>query len=390
MVFFLIELAMRFIHTSDWHLGRIFHGTYLTGDQSYILADLISAIKEYKPDALIVAGDIYDRSVPPPEAVALLDDTLSQILIETKTPIIMIAGNHDSPERINFGSKILSKQGLHIVGNFISKTSEFRLKDSHDEVIFYAVPFAEPTLIKEKTGHGEINSFHAAMKVVTDEIRSKHPQDKRSVLISHAFVSGGEESESERPLTVGGTGSIDPSIFSGFNYVALGHLHRPQQAGAKHIQYSGSLLKYSFSEANHKKCINLIELDEKGDITIEAIHLRFKKDLRCLSGYLDELLQRPIMEAKDDYIMVTLLDKTPVLDAIGKLRQIYPNVMQIERKSLFEPSTINAQRIDHQRSDSKELFQSFFKEVTANLLDKQEELAYEMVVNDMLKAEREA
>ncbi|QEK11429.1 exonuclease SbcCD subunit D [Crassaminicella thermophila] len=356
---------MRILHTSDWHLGRIFHGVHLTNDQAYLLDKFIELVKDIKPDVILVSGDIFDRSVPPTEAINLLDDVVSKILIDYCVPIIMIAGNHDSPDRLGFGSRILKGRGLNISGKLITDIKPVVIYDDYGPVNFYTIPYVEVATVRETFDDKGINVHDEAMFKVINHIRGSMNTDSRNVLIAHAFVAGGEESESERPLSVGGSSVVNASYFKSFDYVALGHLHRAQRVGAENIRYSGSLMKYSFSEVNHKKGICFIEMDEKGNVLIENIELKPKKDLRCIEGYLDEILKGPKNgENKDDYICVTLKDEGAILDAMGKLRKVYPNVVHIERPQFTINNDCVGADKDFKKMSEIDLFASFYKQVT--------------------------
>ena len=356
---------MRILHTSDWHLGRIFHGLHLTHDQAHILEQFVDLIKEVKPHMILVAGDIFDRSVPPTEAVNLLDDVLSKILMDHRIPIIIIAGNHDSPDRLGFGYRLLQDRGLIIAGKLAMDTKPFIVEDQHGEVAFHRIPYVEPAVIREKLEDAQIHSHDEAMYKLIQHVSKGIDKNKRHVLIAHAFVAGGNESESERPLSVGGTGIVDPSYFKDFDYVALGHLHKPQTMGDGRIHYSGSLMKYSFSEANHQKQVTLIELGQKGELRLEGIALKPKKDLRCIQGYLRDLLKGPLNgESKDDYLMVSLNDEGAILDAMGKLRKVYPNILHIERPQITPQGNLVRAHGDFKKMNELDLFSSFISQVT--------------------------
>lgn len=381
---------MRLIHTADWHLGRIFHGVHLTEDQAHVLEQLIDLVRESKVDVVLVSGDIYDRAVPPPEAVALLDDVLSRLILDCKVSVVIIAGNHDSPDRLGFASRLLAGQGLHVVGSLPSKPVSIAFRDQHGPVSVYALPYAEPPVVREQLGIDDIRDHDSAMRSLVDQVRNIQPDGARSILMTHAFVAGGEESESERPLTVGGAGTVNISSLQGFHYVALGHLHRPQKVGDNHIHYSGSLLKYSFSESPHTKSVNLIEMDDKGNCKIERIPLTTLRDVRCVEGYMDDILKGPEKgESKEDYLMVTLHDKGAILDAMGKLRSVYPNVLHIERTYLTTGDERRGTRTDHRKMTEEELFASFFQQVTGEELSEEEKSAFSSIVNSMRQRERE-
>jgi DNA repair protein SbcD/Mre11 len=373
---------MRILHTSDWHLGRIFHGIHLTEDQSYILDELIYLIKDSNIDAILVAGDIFDRSVPPVEAVNLLDEVMSKIVLDLKIPTIMIAGNHDSPDRIHFGSRLMGASRLSITGRYKKNISPVVISDDFGEVHFYPLPYAEPATVREQMGNEDIHTHDEAMLKVVSSIKDNMDKGKRNVLISHTFAAGGEASDSERPLSIGGSSVVDASYFKDFNYVALGHLHRPQRVGGDNVRYSGSLMKYSFSEVTQKKSIPIIDMDEKGNITVENIVLRPKRDLRCIDGYLDDILKGPRSgENREDYIMVTLKDEGALLDAMGKVRSVYPNCLHIERPQLTLSSNLCGADSNFKKMSITDLFSSFFKQVTDTEMSQEQASVFEGVLN---------
>lgn len=371
---------MRILHTSDWHLGRIFHGVHLTEDQAYMLEQLIQLIKDRKPDVILVAGDIFDRSVPPVEAVNLLDDTLSKILMDYKIPTIMISGNHDSPDRVDFGSRLMEESKLHIVGRFNNSQKPVIVEDKFGAVYFYPLPYVEPAIVRDSIG-AEIHSHDEAMKVLMENIKSTMDMEKRNVLITHTFAAGGEASESERPLSIGGSSVVDAAYFNDFDYVALGHLHRPQRIGGENVRYSGSLMKYSFSEATQKKHIPIIEMDEKGNVSVEKVELRPKRDLRCIEGYLSDILKGPQNgESSEDYLMITLKDEGAILDAMGKIRGIYPNALHIERPQFTSSNNTLSLDKSFRKMDISELFSSFYKQVTdGDMSDEQRTVFFDIV-----------
>jgi len=324
---------MRILHTADWHLGRIFFGVHLTEDQAYVLDQFVDLVTETKADAVIIAGDIYDRSVPPVEAVKLLDDTLTRLAFGCKTPVFLIAGNHDSPDRLGFGSRLMTYQNLHVSGSFANICDPIILSDTHGPVYFYPIPYAEPSVIKGEFHIDDSLDHNQGMQTVIRSIRSTFKPDHRNVAIAHAFVRGGIVSDSERPLTVGGTGEVDCACFSGFNYSALGHLHKSQTVYSgsdensigknTNVTYSGSLLKYSFRETEHRKSVSLVTLNKKGRTTIEEIGLSPKRDVRSIKGTLEEIIRGAESDyRREDYLMVTLEDKGALLDAMGKLRDL--------------------------------------------------------------------
>ncbi len=381
---------MRILHTADWHLGRIFHGVYLTDDQAYVLQQFIQLAADTRPDVILISGDIYDRSVPPTEAIRLLDEVLSTILMDLKIPVILITGNHDSPDRLGFGTRLLAEQGLHLVGQLSEQLRPIVLDDAHGPVYFCTAPYAEPPLVRERLHLPEAVSHEQAMLAVIAHYTAAIPHGARRVLLAHAFVAGGVESESERPLTVGGTGAVSAACFQHFHYAALGHLHQPQDTGSAHARYAGSLLKYSFSEAHHRKSVTLAELDGAGNVTYEAIPLTPRRDVRRLEGFFADILAGPQNgESRDDYIMVTLKDEGAILDAIGKLREVYPNVLHLERPSLTAGGELRGPGGDHRRQNEAELFATFFEQVTGTPLSAEQHKAFNETLEAFYVQERE-
>ena len=428
---------MRFLHSADWHLGRVYHGVSLLEDQAHVLQQFVRIAADTRPDAILLAGDIYDRSVPPAEAVRLLDLVLSELILELKIPVVMIAGNHDGPDRLAFGSGLLQRAGLVVRGPVEMDAMPLVLRDAHGEVEIHALPYAEPALVRSASGDDTIADHHAALAAQTAAVRAAQVPGRRTVVVAHAFVQGGAESESERPLSVGGTGAVGVGVFDGFDYVALGHLHRPQAIGTKRggesaagagrgdavevcrsadavdvadatnatnatnaanaaapwrsarIQYSGSLLKYSFAEADHGKSVNLVELDAEGNCTVERIPLVPRRDLRILEGELAALVAAAATDpARDDYVLARLTDHGALLDAMGKLRAAYPNALAIERPTLTGDGPGRA-TADHRRTRIQDLFASFHEETTGVALEPAAQAALDRVV-DRLEQEARA
>lgn len=381
---------MRILHTADWHLGRIFHGVYLTADQAHVLQQFIRLAGDTRPDVILITGDIYDRSVPPTEAIKLLDEVLSTILMDFKIPVILITGNHDSPDRLGFGTRLLAEQGLHLVGQLSEQLRPIVIDDAHGPVYFCPAPYAEPPLVRERLHLPEVANHEQAMLAMIAHYNAVIPPGARKVLLAHAFVAGGVESESERPLTVGGTGAVSAACFQPFHYAALGHLHQPQNIGSAHARYAGSLLKYSFSEAHHCKSVTMAELDGAGNITHEAIPLTPRRDVRRLEGFFADILTGPRSgESRDDYIMVTLQDTGAILDAIGKLREVYPNVLHLERPSLTAGGELRGPGGDHRRLSDAELFASFFEQVTGTPLSDEQDKTFSETLETFYRQERE-
>lgn len=384
---------MRFLHSADWHLGRVHHGVSLLEDQAHLLREFVRLAADLRPDAILLAGDIYDRSVPPAEAVRLLDLVLTELVQGLRIPVVMIAGNHDGPDRLAFGASLLGGAGLSVRGVVDAQAQAVVLHDAHGAVAIHALPYAEPAVVRAVLGGtlrsedgsaaAVIDSHQAALAAQLRAARAAHPAGARSVVVAHAFVLGGSESESERPLSVGGSGAVSAALFDGFDYVALGHLHRPQQVGEARIQYSGSLLKYSFSEADHSKSVNLVELDANGACTVEHIALTPRRDLRIVSGELDAILAAAAADpGRDDYILARLTDSGALLDAMGKLRSAYPNALAIERPALTGHGPGRADG-DHRRVRIADLFASFHQETTGVALDAAGRATLERIVEGL-------
>lgn len=359
---------MRILHTADWHIGRQFHNLSLLDDQRYVLEQLIALIQLHQVDVVLIAGDIYDRSVPPAAAVSLLDEVLHRICIDLGVPVIMIAGNHDGPERLGFGSRQLAKGGLHIAGQLQAEPNPIILNASSGEVAFYAIPYADPVTVRHLFNNS-VATHDEAMAFLAAQIQEHNQERYPCVVLSHCFIAGGEVSESERPLSIGGAEWVSPEHFMPFDYVALGHLHGRQFRGAEHIRYSGSILKYSFSETQHHKSVTLVDLDASGATQIEQIDLRPRHDMRILEGSLDELLELGRRDPqRDDYLLVRLTDTHAILDIMGKLRAVYPNVLHLERPGLMAMGEQKSPHRDQLKRGEMAMFQDFYQQVRGEAL----------------------
>jgi len=359
---------MRILHTSDWHIGRQFHNVSLLEDQHHVLNQIIDLISERQVDVVLVAGDIYDRSVPPANAVELLDEVINCICKELKVPVIMIAGNHDGPERLGFGAGQMASAGLHIVGPLLNQQTPIILSDDAGDVAFYGIPYADPVMVRDVFAV-EASTHDEAMAHLVAQVHEHNGSERRSVVLSHCFLDGGEESESERPLSIGGADRVSPKHFMDFNYVALGHLHGRQFKGAQHIRYSGSILKYSFSEENHHKSVTLVDLDAEGQCNIEQIELKALRDMRVLEGALDELLEQGRNDPNnEDYLLVRLTDTHAILDIMGKLRAVYPNVLHLERPGLMSTGEQRVMLREQLKKGELEMFGDFFQQISGDEL----------------------
>ena len=319
---------MKIVHLSDLHLGKRVNEFSMLEDQAYILSSILRIIDEVGPEAVIVAGDVYDKPVPPAEAVELFDDFLWQ-LARRKVQVFVVSGNHDSPERIAFASRLIDHSGIHLSPVYSGQVAPITLADEYGPVRFYMLPFVKPTHVRRYFEDKEINSYTDALRVAVDAMA----MDKtvRNVLVTHQFVTGAARSESE-DISVGGTDNVDAAVFDGIDYVALGHIHGPQNIGEPRIRYAGTPLKYSFSEAGHVKSVTVATLGEKGNLQVETIPLTPRRDLRELRGCYSDLVTRANYEgtATDDYLHITLTDEEDIPDVINRLRVIYPNLMKLD------------------------------------------------------------
>lgn len=360
---------MRLFHTADWHLGRVFHGRALLDDQVKALDELVHMVRDSRPDVVLVAGDIYDRSVPPADAVRLLDETLTRIVAGLRIPLVLIAGNHDGPDRLSFGARLLTATGLRVEAMPLARAEPSVFADAHGEVEIFPLPYAEPALMRNVLGDEVVLANHAeVLAAQMAAVRAAHDRSRRLVVMAHAFVVGGSESESERPLAVGTATSVPASVFDGAHYVALGHLHQPQRIGSDAVRYSGSLMKYSFSEAGHIKSASLVELDAAGAVRVETLPLRAARDLRIIEGRLAELILAADADPlREDYILARLNDTGALLDAMPRLRAVYPNILGIERPVLAAGGGVGAVP-RHARIELIDLFDSFVTDLAGSAL----------------------
>ena len=382
---------MKFFHTADWHLGKLVQGIYMTDDQRFVLEQFLQAIDIEKPDAVIIAGDLYDRAVPPTEAVHLLDELFAEIVLKRKTPLLTIAGNHDSPSRLNFGSQLMKETGLHIVGQISRNMQSIVLNDTYGEVHFHLVPYADPSQVRYLMEDETIITHNQAMKKIIELIEEKMDKTKRHIFVGHAFVTphGQEEentSDSERPLAIGGAEYVNASLFQPFHYTALGHLHQAHYVLNETIRYSGSPLKYSISEEHHKKGFFIVEIDAEGKTTVEKRLLAPTRDMRTVEGFLQDILKQPVSE---DYVFVKLLDDTPVLSPMEQIRTVYPNAMHVERKAFQLISLSEEPEVGRTKKDEYTLFRSFYSEVSGKEASVETGEIFKEVLTVLAREERE-
>ena len=352
---------MKIIHLADLHIGKRVNEFSMIDDQKYILNQILEIIDKEKPDAVIIAGDVYDKQVPSIEAVELLDSFISDIS-KRKTTTFIISGNHDSAERLAFGSSLMAMGKIYISPVYNGKISKYTLKDDFGSANFYLLPFVKPSHVKRFFSDEKIESYTDAIKVVVDNL--KLDTSEINILIAHQFVTGASRTESEE-ISVGGLDNVDASVFEDFDYVALGHIHRPQKIGTERIRYCGTPLKYSFSEVNDTKSVSIIEINSKEDFNLRTIPLIPKRDMRKIRGTYEELITKTSYENTntDDYIHVTLTDEFNVADAIQKLRVIYKNIMKLEYDNMRtrESRKINLDDMVIENKNPLEIFSEFYK-----------------------------
>lgn len=322
---------MKLFHIADLHLGKRVGEFSLLEDQRYILDQILDLTGKESPDGILIAGDVYDKGTPPGDAVELLDDFLTELAVRG-IPVFLVSGNHDSPERLNFGSRILGKDGVFIAGTFQGQVRTETLRDGFGEVRVFLLPYLKPAMVRPFFG-AEIDSFDGAVRAAL-ETAALDP-GARSILVAHQFVtSGAQQPERSDPetISVGGLDNVDASAFDGFDYVALGHLHGPQRIGRDTVRYAGSPLKYSFSEARQHKSVTVLELGEKGDVRYRLFPLVPRRDMREVKGPIEEILRAGACdtEGSQDYIRAVLTDEEELYDAVGRLRQVYPNLMRLD------------------------------------------------------------
>lgn len=318
---------MRFIHLSDLHLGKRLNEFSMLEDQEYVLKEILGVVDDEKPQAVIIAGDVYDKSIPSAEAMQLFDDFLCS-LAKRKLQVLVISGNHDSPERLSFASRLIDQSGVHISQVYNGAVMPIELPDEHGKICFYMLPYIKPVHVRSKFPDEQIDSYNDAVRVAVEKM--KIDPSERNVLITHQFVTGAMRSESEE-ISVGGADNIDAALFDGFDYVALGHIHGPQNIGSERVRYCGTPLKYSFSEASHVKSVTVVDIGAKGELDVRTVPLKPLHDMRELRGSYWELTLKENYEgtATDDYVRITLTDEEDIPDVMGKLRAIYPNIMNV-------------------------------------------------------------
>ena len=352
---------MKLIHLSDLHLGKRLNEFSLGEDQEYILNQILQIVEAEQPDAVVIAGDVYDKAIPSVEAVSLFDEFLVR-LAGLHIHIFVISGNHDSPERIAFGSRLLEETGIHLSPVYGGRVEPVTLEDEFGPVDFYLLPFVKPIHVRRFFPEDPTDTYTQALSTAVGHMNLD--EHRRNVLVTHQFVTGASRSDSEE-ISVGGADNVDSAVFDAFDYVALGHIHSPQHCGSEKIRYCGTPLKYSFSEAKDTKSVTVAELKEKGNLVIRTVPLKPLRELVELRGTFRELTDRHFYENTTwtrDYVRLTLTDEEDIPDAVGKLRLIYRNLMKLDYDNARTRS--NAEITGAQAQDTRsplELFASFYE-----------------------------
>ena len=409
---------MRLLHTADWHLGRIFYGQYLTDDQAHVLENqFFTILKDEKIDGILLAGDIFDRAVPPIEAVELWDSIITRLAMDYKVPLFVVSGNHDGAERLEVGRSMLSQSGIHIWGSPHHALKPFEFEGSDGKVAICPMPFSEPRRIGDALGLGAIvskpvdidmsedslfsyvetdeqepaslnlHNYDQMYQAWSDYLFKQVPKGMRSIAISHAFVMGGDVGGSERTLSIGGSEQVSPQVFKDFHYTGLGHLHGPQRMGADYIRYSGSPLKYSFDEHTQKKSFTIVDMNTKGQVDISTIPVDAKRDVVILEGYFEDLLNNKELQAKhkDDYVQARLLDTMPIMDGMAKLRQVYHRCMTIDLVGRVATPMADMDEAVFKELNERELFNQFAETVWKEPLTEREQQYINSVWDRILK-----
>ncbi len=365
---------MKFMHISDLHIGKQVNGYSMIEDQRYILKSILREVDKEDVDGVLIAGDVYDKSVPSAEAVTVLDDFLVS-LAKKKKPVFIISGNHDSAERLSFGGRLFEAQNIYLSPVYQGEVRCITMEDEYGEVNVYLLPFVKPTQVKGflKEEEDRITDYSSAIAAVIDHMNVD--TTKRNILVMHQFVTGAVRCDSEE-VSVGGLDQVDGSILKDFDYVALGHIHGPQKVGRENIRYCGTPLKYSLSEVNHKKSVTIVELKEKGELILQEIPLIPKRDMYHLRGTYGELSSLNYykgQEFQNGYVHITLTDEEDILEVKGRLQTIYPNLMSVEYDNQRTRSTLNLQASEEvEKKSPLELFENLYEQQNNQELTKEQ------------------
>ena len=380
---------MKFLHLSDLHIGKTVNGFSMLEEQQHAFGQIIRYIDSEKPDAVLIAGDVYDRAVPSVEAVRLFDDFLTDLATKEVT-VILISGNHDSPERLNYASRLLSQRKLHLCGVFDGVLHSVTLSDAHGNVTFWMLPFIKPSGIRGLFADREIESYTDAINAVLESADIDY--SKRNILLSHQFytAAGATPIRSESEIDpVGGLDAVDAELLARFDYVALGHLHGSQGVGGN-ARYAGSPVKYSFSEWKQIKTVMLVQIEEKGSVTVTALPLTPLRDMREIKGSLEQLLSDEVSAQgnKEDYLRVILTDEDEIIDPMGKIRSVYPNVMALDFENSHTHIDVSGTSLNTDQLEKLspyDLFSEFFLGMSGGVMSEEQV----QIVRELLEKEGE-
>ena len=386
---------MKILHLADLHIGKIVLEQSMLEDQKYMLKKIIEKIKEEKIELILISGDVYDRSVPPSEAVTCLSNFLKTLIKDLNLKVCMIAGNHDSKERLGFGSEIFADDGLYISADYNGTIDKVELEDEFGKLNVYMLPYIKPVEVRGYFDGKEINSYNEAVKLIIE----KENIDKtvRNIILSHQFVTSGNEeperSESET-LTLGGTENVDISCYKDFDYVALGHIHGPQRIGRDTARYAGTILKYSFSEVNQNKCLTILDFKEKDNIEIDtSIIINPIRDMRVIRGPIEKLISEEVYKNtnREDYIRAIITNEEQVYDAIGKIKKVYPNTLRLDienSKSEFNQDIQISDLDNIKKKDEVQLFNEFYQFQNNQELNEAQLSIVKQVVKEVKKEDK--
>jgi len=378
---------MKFIHLSDLHIGKRVNEFSMLKDQEFILAQILTIIDDEQPQGIFIAGDVYDKSVPSAEAVALFDNFLYS-LSERKLKVFVISGNHDSPERIAFGARLMNRSGIYMSPVYQKIIEPIRLQDKDGEINIYLLPFIKPIQVRAQFPEMTIETYTDALQVAVDQLNIDVSQ--KNVLLTHQFVTGSERSDSE-DISVGGSDNVSASIFKDFDYVALGHIHKPQNMGSETIRYCGTPLKYSFSEAKQRKSVTVVELQDKGNTVVHTVELIPKRDMVEIKGTYMELTAKSYYDQMnvEDYVHITLTDEDDILDALNKLRTIYKNIMKLDYDNQrTRTNTVISGQADIENKSPLELLSEFFELQNNQPLSPMQKAFSEKLINQLWEDEQ--
>lgn len=368
---------MKLLHTSDWHLGRMIYGRSLIEDQRYFLEQIyFPALEQHQPDCVILAGDIFDRQIASLEAIRMFGGVLTR-MHEMGIPLVAVAGNHDGADRLAVGTDLLRQSGIHLATSLHEFGKAVRLQRSGETIDLYGMPYCDPAMIRDFLGQEGLQGFDATYRAVLEPIRNTLDPSAYSILVAHCFVAGSQVSDSESAVYVGGSGEIHTTAFEGFDYVALGHLHRAQRAGAQGW-YSGSPLKYSFDEEMHEKSMALLTI-EHGERTTTLLPIQPLRDMRTIEGTMEELLEQGRQSPQEDYLLIRIQGKTPVYMPAEQLRPYYPNLLAVHCEWLQQDAELEEgkgelrKQLIGRRIDERVILEEFFRQVCGTQATQEEE-----------------